>query len=320
MPVRTFSLRLLPLLRPAAALMCFVLGLGASSAALASSKAEATRSAQPKTSAEKQGIEARFSAFPMRDLNAQQQAQFTRVAEGELCPCPHATDSLAACFEDANARCDLAREAGRILFRGVQRRQSDPALSKAIADGLKQVQTSHTFALENLPYQGAETPKVTLVVFADFECPYCKRMAQITDRLLEQFPDTLRVYFLHYPLPSHGNATDAAIAAHAAHQQGKFWPYHDRIFQEQQTLSRSMDAIPLLRTWAQELGLDLKQFQKDMENPDTYAAVRAQQQQGQDAGIRGTPSVFINGKAFSDIQSEGAIRAHIQSLIKEHRP
>src|SRR5690625_7010382 len=70
-----------------------------------------------------------------------------------------------------------------------------------------------------------------------------------------------------------------------------------------------MDAIPLLRTWAQELGLDLKQFQKDMENPDTYAAVRAQQQQGQDAGIRGTPSVFINGKAFSDIQSEGAIRA-----------
>lgn len=278
------------------------------------------RSTKTPSTAEASSIADRFPSYPLGALNAQQQEQFVRIAEGELCPCKGSTESLAICLESTDDSCALAQEAARVLIRGIQRRHSDPMISKAIADGLKQSAQHHPFALEHAPSQGASKAKVTMVVFADFECPYCKRMAQISDRMLAQFPNDLRVYFLHYPLASHSNATDAAIAAVAAQRQGKFWPYHDKLFQEQQALSRAMDATSLLQQWAKELGMDMKRFQEDMDDPTSYDRVRAQQQQGREANVRGTPSVFINGVAFSDIQSESALRDHIQSLIEEHYP
>lgn len=290
------------------ALLLAFCALSANARAEASSKAEAVQ------------VDKRFPAIPLDELSQDQKEQFVRVADSELCPCKNSTDSLSTCLEASDGTCIQARDAARTLFRGVQRHQTDAALSKSIADALKQATQRTAFALENAPAQGAENPRVTMVVFADFECPYCKRMAQIADRLLRAFPDDLRVYFLHFPLASHSNATDAALAAVAAQNQQKFWPYHDKLFEQQQELSKAMDATPLLHQWAKELGLDLDKFQRDIDDPQTYERVRAQQQSGRAANVRGTPAVFLNGVAFSEIGSESALRAHIQSLIEEHTP
>lgn len=273
----------------------------------------ATASAEP-------SIDARFKALALDDLNDEEQQQFQRVAEGELCPCKGSTESLARCLEAPKGTCSNARLAGHTLLQNILRGRSDAQLSRAIAQQLKAAANRHTFALEGLPHQGAKKPTVTMVIFADFECPYCKRMAQITDDLLRAYPKDLRVYFMHFPLASHSNATDAAIAAYAAHKQGKFWPYHDKLFNEQRALQRAIDAEPQLQAWAKELGLDIKQFERDIEDAESYAAVRAQQESGRNANVRGTPAIFLNGVAFSDLGSERALRAHIQSLIEENQP
>lgn len=265
-------------------------------------------------------IDARFKAVSLQDLNDAQQEQFQRIAEGELCPCKGSTESLARCLEAQDGTCKQAHTAARIAQRSITQGHSDAQTALAIQKGLKQAAKSHTFALEGVPYQGAKKPTVTMVVFADFECPYCQRMAKITERMLKAFPKDLRVYFMHFPLASHSNATDAAIAAYAAHKQGKFWPYHDKLFSEQRALQGAIDAEPLLRTWAEELGLDVEKFQEDIDNTESYATVRSQQESGRNAEVRGTPAIFLNGVAFSDIGSERALRAHIQSLIEEHTP
>lgn len=290
------------------ALLLLCCTLSAPALADASSKAEAIQ------------VDKNFPSIPLNELPQDHKAQFIRVADNELCPCKNSVNSLSTCLEAPDATCAQAREAARVLFHGVQRHHTDDELSKSIADALKLAAQQHTFALTNAPAQGAKNPRVTMVIFADFECPYCKRMAQISDRMLRAFPNDLRVYFLHFPLASHHNATDAALAALAAQNQGKFWPYHDKLFQQQQALAQAMDASSLLRKWAEELGLDLKQFQQDIENPTTYERMRAQQQSGRKAHVQGTPAVFLNGVAFPEIGSESALRAHIQSLIEEHTP
>jgi protein-disulfide isomerase len=108
--------------------------------------------------------------------------------------------------------------------------------------------------------------------------------------VLEQYPEDVKMIFKNYPLAYHAFAKKAAIAAAAAQRQGKFWEYHDRLFENYERLDDQK-----FREIARELSLDLEQFEKDMNDPATILRVDKDYQLGQNAGVEGTPTIFING-------------------------
>ncbi len=146
-----------------------------------------------------------------------------------------------------------------------------------------------------VPYAG--TPRgdaqalITVVVFSDFECPFCGRVQATLSALEQSYPGKLRFYFRHKPLPFHRNACLAAYAAVAAENQGRFWPMHDRLFDHRTELSK-----PELIQHAQTLGLDTERFAKDLEAGETQARVEEDLRLSDALSVQGTPSFFINGR------------------------
>jgi protein-disulfide isomerase len=156
------------------------------------------------------------------------------------------------------------------------------------------------------PIHGPANAKITIVEFSDFQCPYCKRGADTMTEVMKLYPNDVKVAFKHFPLPFHKEAEPAARASWAAQQQGKFWEYHDILFNNQQKLNSAYYVEV-----AKELKLDVAKFQKDMDSPEAAAQVKADNELGSKNGIQGTPGFFVNGVAV-----KGAYPAsHFQTII-----
>jgi protein-disulfide isomerase len=141
------------------------------------------------------------------------------------------------------------------------------------------------------PSRGAEDAPVTIVEFADYECPYCADEESVVLRLLAAYDGRVRLVFKQFPIPYHAYATLAAEASLAASAQGQFWAYHDALFAYQGALSREN-----LEAYAALLGLDLTAFNAALDE-HTYAdAVQADVDQGIALGVGGTPTFFVNGR------------------------
>jgi protein-disulfide isomerase len=162
------------------------------------------------------------------------------------------------------------------------------------------------------PTTGAREPKITLIEFSDFQCPYCSRAKGTVEELLKIYKDTLQVTFRHFPLPFHNNATGAAIAAMAAAEQGKFWQMHDKLFANQQAL-----AAADLEKYASEIGLDMAKFKAAIDSPKTKAAVEADKKLGETFGVGGTPAFFINGHSFSGAYPLDSFKTAIDEELKK---
>jgi protein-disulfide isomerase len=113
------------------------------------------------------------------------------------------------------------------------------------------------------------------------------------DKLYKTYPDKIRIIFKQYPLSFHKDARPAAKAALAAGRQGKFWEMHDLLFANNTALTEAN-----FLTWAQQLGLDLEQFKKDLVDPALEAQIAADEKEAQGFGITGTPSFVINGTKY----------------------
>lgn len=148
------------------------------------------------------------------------------------------------------------------------------------------------------PAQGPASAPVTLVEFADFQCPYCGLEEPVIERLLSTYSERLRFVYKEYPLSSiHRYAELAAEAALAANAQGKFWPYHDALYAHQRALTRTD-----LESYATSLGLDITAFRAALDQRTFQAAVEADVAQGTALGLKGTPTFFVNGR-----MGEGAL-------------
>jgi len=138
---------------------------------------------------------------------------------------------------------------------------------------------------------GASHAPATLVEYGDFECPNCKQAAPAVKLLLERFAGRVRLVYRHFPLEEvHPHALQAALAAEAAAGQGKFWPMHDLLFDNQRHLK-----LPQLRGYAQRLELDMLRYDAEMEGELYLQRVREQVEGGERSGVRGTPTFFLNG-------------------------
>jgi protein-disulfide isomerase len=139
------------------------------------------------------------------------------------------------------------------------------------------------------PARGPATAKVTLVLFSDFQCPFCGRVEPTLAQLEKESKGDLRVIWKHRPLPMHPNARGAAAAAEAARVQGKFWPMHDKLFENQQQLGTE-----LYDRLARELGLDARRFKASLADPKIAARIDADDKQAAEVGANGTPTMFLN--------------------------
>jgi RNA polymerase sigma factor (sigma-70 family) len=144
------------------------------------------------------------------------------------------------------------------------------------------------------PSKGPPQAPVTLVVYGEFECPFCARLAPVLDELMAAYPKEVRVVHRNLPLAFHQNAPLAAEAAMAAHEQGKFWQMHDRLFANQKSLERAA-----LEEHARAVGLDLDRFRKALDERRLRKVVEADQRLGAAAGISGTPTVLVNGEKIT---------------------
>ena len=141
------------------------------------------------------------------------------------------------------------------------------------------------------PRQGPEYAQVTMVLFEEFQCPFCKKLQPTIAALRAKYGDKLRVYFKHNPLPFHAQAMNAAEAAEAARTQGKFWQLHDLLFAGQDTLDPKM-----IRGQAEKIGLDLAAYDNALASHGAAARIQADVEQAAALGARGTPNIFINGR------------------------
>ena len=140
---------------------------------------------------------------------------------------------------------------------------------------------------------GREKAPIEIVVFSDFQCSFCKRAAAELKRIQRVKGNRIKIYYKHFPLSYHPQATNAARAAEAARLQGRFWEMHDELFARGAGLTdESYLEI------AQELGLDLEKFGDDFHSHEVAARVAADKAEGDALGVDGTPYIFINRTVF----------------------
>lgn len=170
-------------------------------------------------------------------------------------------------------------------------------------------------SVDDDPVKGSENAPVTIVEFSDFECPFCLRFFAETLPLIEETyirTGRARLVYRDYPLGSHQYAQKAAEAAECAGEQGKYWEYHDRLFENQGALGTAS-----LKQYAQDLGLDEARFNECLDSSQMAAEVKKDHGDGQAYGVRGTPTFFINGIRVVGAQPYEVFQQVIEQELKE---
>ena len=160
------------------------------------------------------------------------------------------------------------------------------------------------------PVKGPADAPITIIEFTDFQCPYCARGASVIDDLFHKYAGKIRVVFKNNPLKFHKNAVPAAKAALAAHRQGKFWPYYERLFENHNQLSSQ-----LFSTIAEELGLDMQRFEKDRQSEQIARVIAADRQQAKSHRLTSTPTFVINGVVVVGAQRYDYFKTIIDRLL-----
>ena len=260
------------------------------------------------------------SVLIAREASARQIAQDALVQQEVSSRVAAPTDSDIDAWYQANK--DRLRGAPLDQMRGPIRtyllQDRTQAARQTFLDRLK-TKTPVTIALEpprqqvaagDGPVRGPASAPIEIVEFSDFQCPYCLAAHPTVKRVLETYGDRVRFVYRNYPLPNHPNARPAAEAAQCANEQGRFWPYHDRLFANASKLS---DAD--LKQAAAELGLDTGRFNACVDSHKFRASVDADLKAGQDAGVSGTPAFFINGRELTGAQPFEAFKRIIDEEL-----
>lgn len=202
------------------------------------------------------------------------------------------TGTLAKCLAagDQTAR----RHAGYVL-RMVRKGKDEAFIKAGIAQRHESAFPAETFApdLAGHPSVGGGAPKVVLVEYACFQCPYCAHLAPKLKQLEAKFGAKVAHYYKFFPVRSHTRGVQAALAGLAAHKQGKFWKLYDLMYANRTKLEDDD-----LRGYAQQAGLDLARFDADLADKALMRTIEKDKLEGMRFGVEGTPTFFVNGKLY----------------------
>jgi protein-disulfide isomerase len=228
-------------------------------------------------------------------------------------------DDVAAWFKDNQGRLQGATiDQVRTAIRGYLVQQRTLEARRTFVDHLRSKATLHisldpprlVIAKADRPTKGPATAPVEMIEFSDFQCPFCERAFPTLARVLNDYGDKIHFVYRHFPLNGHPQARPAAEAAACAAEQGKFWPYHDRLFGDQSKLG---DAD--LKKSAAALGMDAAQFNACVDSRKYKDEVDADIRAGEEVGVNGTPAFFINGRELTGAQPYEAFKSIIDDEL-----
>jgi protein-disulfide isomerase len=215
---------------------------------------------------------------------------------------------LAVCRRD-DPKCPRSPGLGTSVIDLVKQGKTKDEIVKAV---LTPKSKFVAFALTpgDAPSIGPKDAKVTLLHYFDYQCPFCTRVVPTLDQIAKDYPDSVRIVFKMHPLAMHPNAVPAAEAALAANAQGKFMEMDRKLFENQKQLTRET----FVRL-AQEIGLDVDRFTKDLDSHTYLASIQAQVKEVEDIGSTGTPASFINGRYLSGAKPYNAFKDMIDEEL-----
>jgi protein-disulfide isomerase len=234
-----------------------------------------------------------------------QKKVFFRIANTEPSICGQAQSLIASAKKDCRRSFNALRYVGKLVVAGFTDSEVSDALAKRYRGSAPQ-----PIDVSEAPMKGNPSAKVTLVEFADYECPHCKRLQPVLRQIVEEFHNDVKVYFKHYPLPQHTNARLAAEAAVAANKQGKFWAFQDKLWDKQDELSPAE-----IEKLAKEAGLDVAKFRADLASPAVKERVQKDRAEGQALGLQATPTVYLDGREFTDTKDTESFREWIKEEL-----
>jgi len=217
--------------------------------------------------------------------------EFSQYVRQLPAPCKDVAVPVAQCVLEKRA-CAVCLPAAQAIAKAVREGMS----SDQVEDLYKQrfdASTSKPIPLTGSPWRGPEDAHVVVVEFADFECPFCQKIAPELEAIWEKRKDKVRFVYKYMPLPMHPHGEISARAAIAAQMQGKFWEMEKLLFSNGLHLEQ-----PDLEKYAASIGLDVERFRTDMQSPEAKARIDADRKLGDDLHVKGTPTIFIDGREY----------------------
>jgi protein-disulfide isomerase len=232
------------------------------------------------------------------------------------------TDAEAQAFYDQNKERisgEFAQVKPQVIQYMQERKEREATI--AYADVLRKAATlqinltapespAFSIATDDQPAKGNSKAVVTIVEFTDFECPSCAKQHPVLERIVSEFKDQVRLVVRDFPLSQHANARQAAEAAEAAREQGKYWEYVAVLFRNQSALG-----VEKLRQYATDLGLDRAKFDASLDSGKFAEKIQRDVFDGRKLGISGTPTLYINGKRIADNSYE-SMKSAIEAVLK----
>jgi protein-disulfide isomerase len=247
---------------------------------------------EPTSSAPTAQPEVKDVSLPGIDISAmtpRERHEYSSLVSDLLAPCPNVPVPLAQCVLEKRP-CSACAPAAKWIAHAVREGASEEQIQTAFKSrfdpaGIKVI------PLAGSPSRGPDDAKVTVVEFADFECPHCRAALPMIDAMMAAHPDKVRLVYKFVVLNGHVHAEPAARAAWAAAQQGKFWEMEHLLFERQEHLEQGD-----LERYAKVLKLDVTRWKVDMESQGAKDRLAEDRRLEDDLKLQGTPTIYINGR------------------------
>jgi protein-disulfide isomerase len=236
-------------------------------------------------------------------MTPRERREYSSLVSDLFAPCPNVPVSIAQCVLEKRA-CSSCVPAAKWIAAAVRAGHGQSQIEAAFkerfsAEGVKKL------PLDGSPTKGPEAAPVTIVEFADFECPHCRAAMPMIDATMAAHPEKIRLVYKLVVLPMHVHAEAAARAAWAAGQQGKFWEMEHLLFERQDHLEQGD-----LERYAHILKLDLPRFKVDMDSPAAKDRLAQDRKLTDDLKLKGTPTIYINGREL-DVEADESLEERV---------
>ncbi len=256
----------------------------------------------------------------LSNLSPAQKATVLKILREQNCSCG-CTMKVAECRID-DPTCSYSTGLAAAVVEAVKQGKSEKdVIAAANASKWAHLQAPRllddpvTIPVSGAPSIGPQKAQITLVEFSDFQCPFCVAAFPEIKSILQAYPTQVKLVFKEFPLEIHSQADLAAAAAIAAQKQGKFWAMHDAMFTHHDDLSRKT-----ILALAKDNGLNMDRFESDIDSTSVRETVVRDVQDGDRAGVEGTPTIFLNGQRYNGRIDLATLKPLIDAQLKQGTP
>jgi protein-disulfide isomerase len=228
-------------------------------------------------------------------LTPREKKEWSTYVSEMLAPCSDTPVPIAQCVKEKRA-CNKCVPAAKYILRSVRDGEAREQVEQSFKNRFDPARIK-SVSVDDSPSRGPENAPITMIEFADFECPHCGLMAPRLDKAVDEHPNDVRFVYKFMPLKGHQHAEPAARAAIAAMKQGKFWQMHHALYANQQHLEQAD-----LDSYAKDLGLNIDRLHADMQSKETTDKLDRDRKQADALEVKGTPTIYINGREYDPQQ------------------